>query len=1170
VTAFLGSGAHGRVYAVEDPDAGVSVALKVLNSHDRDATDLKREFRVVADLAHPNLVLPYALENEGDVVFFTMELIVGEPLLDWIASAPPEDRERRLRSGFGQLADGLLALHQRGVLHRDIKSPNVLVGPNERVAILDFGLASRLDGDRRGVGYLVGTPGYLAPELLAGTGASEATDAYAVGVLLYQALARGHWPYAVDVQKSVARRSFERSAPLVDAEPAELAQLCMRLLDPDPTRRIKLADFAAALRPWAARAMRPSGPMPVLEREVELETLTLAFERVRRERTPRIVHLPGRSGMGKSTLLRLLRRHLQPRACVLEGRAYESDSIPFKTLDAAMDQLARQLASLPEPERNELAPSEPALLSTLFPSLGAAFGVPISPNVLRLNPIVHRTRGAHALRELLGKVADRSGLVLMLDDLQWGDLDSARLLSDLLTAPAPAVLVVFAYRTERRSTFLAHFERAAPSGLEFETVPVNPLSPNAALQLTRAISGSAEGSARIARESDGCPFLIEMALSTASDAEAEWDFQKALADRVAQLSAAARGMLEAVCIAAQPLPRGRVPFTPAQVPEARAAWASLLHERMLRSDGRGDLDLVEVCHDRIREAVVQSLPRERQVDVHLALANSFAEAKEAEGAAIHFSAAGDRSNTLTFAQLAAQSALGALAFDRAAELLAMALQACPPDATARRVAIKLERARALANAGRGGEAAPLILECAAERSGIEALQLQREAMEQFLIAGRLDEGRPVMQQLLHELKVWSPTTPLLTRLALYAEGARLLLRGPAVRPSRALSAHERLLLETFGSIGTGFAAYDADVGAWFFLRAAKLALEWGEAKVAVRGIIYTASLLSFAGSPWALARGDAWLTRAEELARQHGDGHGLAFSQVGRGIMDCCAGRWEAAVRTLDNAARALDGKYAASVWEANTAKSTTLFALIQRGDLRELETRADTLTQEARNRGDLALEVESNLYLALTALAADDPPAAHRCIDRNRKLWTIRGYHFQHWIALRFRTLTRLYEGSFFEALADFDEELPRAQAANLTSMQVVRIEAHDFHGRAALGAAFAASRRQRARLAREVAKDINALLKERRAHALAPATMLRAGLSALHGKQKEAQSHLQRAAALYAEAEMPLHALAARLHVAVLNEASDEVDRATRALHVCGVRAPASWARMHLPLER
>jgi hypothetical protein len=79
----------------------------------------------------------------------------------------------------------------------------------------------------------------------------------------------------------------------------------------------------------------------------------------------------------------------------------------------------------------------------------------------------------------------------------------------------------------------------------------------------------------------------------------------------------------------------------------------------------------------------------------------------------------------------------------------------------------------------------------------------------------------------------------------------------------------------------------------------------------------------------------------------------------------------------------------------------------------------------------------------------------------------------------------------------------------------------------------------------------------------------MLRAGLSALNGNRIESRSHLQRAEELYAKAEMPVHALAARLHVSVLNEASADVERATRALQQCGVRAPASWARMHLQLE-
>ncbi len=180
----LGRGGMGRVYAVHDGQRGNIVALKTL--HESDAQSmwrLKREFRVLADLVHPNLVTLYELFAEEPPHFFTMELIEGvyfltfvrggsvsarrqrlsdpaldspphQALQDSAASQPPAplatgDQFRRLLAVLRQLAKGLTALHQAGKLHCDIKPSNVLVTGAERLVLLDFGLATEAMGTCR-------------------------------------------------------------------------------------------------------------------------------------------------------------------------------------------------------------------------------------------------------------------------------------------------------------------------------------------------------------------------------------------------------------------------------------------------------------------------------------------------------------------------------------------------------------------------------------------------------------------------------------------------------------------------------------------------------------------------------------------------------------------------------------------------------------------------------------------------------------------------------------------------------------------------------------------------------------------------------------------------------------------------------------------------------------
>ena len=168
----LGHGGFGTVYEALDRERGVPVALKLLHAAKPTALyRFKREFRTLADLTHPNLIVLDELFSEGDRWFFTMELIRGQPIVEYIRHPPPDRpalNEAIVRDVFGQLVDGLTAIHERGIVHRDIKPFNVLVSERGRVVVLDFGIAIELKPDESSASTLLGTPAYMPTTISSG------------------------------------------------------------------------------------------------------------------------------------------------------------------------------------------------------------------------------------------------------------------------------------------------------------------------------------------------------------------------------------------------------------------------------------------------------------------------------------------------------------------------------------------------------------------------------------------------------------------------------------------------------------------------------------------------------------------------------------------------------------------------------------------------------------------------------------------------------------------------------------------------------------------------------------------------------------------------------------------------------------------------------------------
>jgi serine/threonine protein kinase len=282
VLSTLGAGGMGVVFAAYDPQLDRKVALKLLRSgltyNTKDArTRLWREAQAIAQLSHPNVVGVYDVGTTSGDLYIAMEFVDGETLTSWLKKYPRTWRE--IVDMFVQAARGLIAAHSVGLLHRDFKPDNVLVGGDGRVRVTDFGLArsvitpeeparapesrrppshpgpSALNVELTATGTVLGTPRYMAPEQLLGPDIDARADQFSFCVALYEALYGAHPLPGATAASMVDRHEKAHPPPEGAKVPAVVARAVMTGLERDRTRRFpSMSALISALVPQPKRS----------------------------------------------------------------------------------------------------------------------------------------------------------------------------------------------------------------------------------------------------------------------------------------------------------------------------------------------------------------------------------------------------------------------------------------------------------------------------------------------------------------------------------------------------------------------------------------------------------------------------------------------------------------------------------------------------------------------------------------------------------------------------------------------------------------------------------------------------------------------------------------------------------------------------------------------------
>ncbi len=261
ITGMLGEGGMGVVYRAEDPELGREVALKLLPAEMADNPKrlerFRREAKAVAAINHPNIVTIHSIESVETTHFLTMELVEGESLDNMI---PPGGMPlAKVFEIAVPLADALSSAHERGIVHRDLKPANVMVTAENRIKVLDFGLAKLVEdpdsetGDAAltaipteltAEGMVMGTAPYMSPEQVEGRAMDHRTDIFSLGIVLYE-MATGKRPFAGDTSAALVSSILRDSPPTVteinESLPRHLARIIQHCLEKDPEARYQSA-----------------------------------------------------------------------------------------------------------------------------------------------------------------------------------------------------------------------------------------------------------------------------------------------------------------------------------------------------------------------------------------------------------------------------------------------------------------------------------------------------------------------------------------------------------------------------------------------------------------------------------------------------------------------------------------------------------------------------------------------------------------------------------------------------------------------------------------------------------------------------------------------------------------------------------------------------------------
>lgn len=1176
IIAKRGEGGFGSVYEAFDNERGFVVALKLLHRIGPRALEhFRREFRSLSELRHPNLPTLFDLFQHEGRWFFTMELVPGKRLLDYVsegAEGPPTRdapslsvtcgdeptsrtaltsspfrhhpfrgfHESRLREALAQLTEVLDYIHSRGHVHCDVKPSNVLVRETGELYLLDFGLTNAFGSQ----GPFQGTPGYAAPEQILHEHVGPAADFYAAGTMLFEVLA-GRKPFAGSEQQVLLDKvQFDPPdlSTLAPDQPADLVALCTQWLARDPKRR----------RPFAAPPLRQT---PFVGRNEELRRLHEAHARARSGQ--QIVVIEGPSGVGKSTLLRHFLSSVERNASpslpplILKGRARDREHVSFNAFDGVADDLSLYAARYGE--RRAMTD-----LAAIFPTLrGTATG--------RATP-VNRESGFHAMTQLL-ECGTGLPAILWLDDVQWGDLDSQALVRAICTAPSPPRCLIILTRRPAGGAFeipvrTEHWALRALDQTETESL---------ARELIMDRTIDEESVRAIARASSGLPLFVEELTRSPTLGNLPETLEASLESRLARLPTALQMILRVIALAATALEEGEIANAVGlSLLECSRLLEHLRYDRLVTVERIGAARGYVPYHDRIREIVSKRVGDVERRTLHANIARALEVSRQSRPALLaeHLVGAGDLERAARVVLAAATSAESVFAYEQAARLYEQARALRLPVGLSvaelmKKRALALEKAHLSTRAGE--QYIELSEQAPTERERVQHLE---RACRLFLWSGELERGMAALEALFHRIGERLPKSQLAALAELAWEYSRPRDSEPPAEISQ--EAEERFLLLRSAAQGLGMT--DNLRGAVLHARAFRIGRSSADRERSAEAFAQEAI---FSGSSGAAGRKRAARLVARLDALYHPEmpsPHAAAWRSAALSVTEMQrAPTTEAAARLRETENLFLDLRDG-NAWAISSLRIIRAMTLRIVGDLATLRTFVPEILRDAEHRNDRYAFATIGRGSQILWKADDTPEIGHR--DLIRLTWPrLPGsFHFQEWIGLEGEAELALYEGNVNEFVRTHRRELWALRTAPFNVLvQSVRVLVMTLLGKLEL-ARFEGGYTSSTLGARYYAER---LMMEGVDYAKVRGELLRAGIAAATNRWADAQVHLLSVERTAFTSDSPyLGGVAAFLLGAMKEERSaPRVDEArsqrfpTDALSRVGVRRPPYVVRSEAP---